>query len=692
MSRRLPLPLLALALWFSPAARADEGMWTFDNVPRAAIEAKYGVAITDAWLDHLRLASVRLEGGCSGSFVSKDGLVLTNHHCVDSCLQDLSSAGNDLVANGYYAKTAADERRCEAFEASSLTKLEDVSAKIDAAIRGLLGAEAFRAREAEKTRLEAECEKASGSKDVRCEIVDLYNGGQTWLYTYRRYQDVRLVFAPEIAIANFGGDPDNFNFPRYNLDMSILRVYDGGKPLAPEQFLTWSAEGAKAGEPVFVTGHPGSTNRRLTVDQLQTRRTAILPLRLYMGSELRGRLIQFGKLGAEPYRVMLDDLLRIENGLKVGRGQLAALDDADFIRRKAEEEAAFRKAVAGSSDPRVQAAAGAWDEIARAHEVYRAIYPRYTLIEGRQGFLGDLFEHARTLVRAGNERTLPNTERLREYTDAQLPSLELGIAAKAPIARDLEELELGFALEKLREWLGPDDPLVKKVLGDQSPDDLAHAAVTGTKLDSPDFRRKLWDGGKAAVEASDDPMIRLARLVEPDARAVLDRYKKEVEAVETSATERISRARFLVEGTSVYPDATFTLRLTYGAVEGWDEGGKKVGPFTTYGALYPRVTGKDPFALPDSWLIAKPKLQAGTTFNFVATTDITGGNSGSPVVDRHGRLIGLCFDGNIHSIGGSFWFDPAKNRTVAVDSAGMLEALRTVYGADRLAGELTAKP
>lgn len=691
MFRRLLLPLLALALWFNPAARADEGMWTFDNVPRAAIEAKYGVRVTDAWLDHLRLASVRLEGGCSGSFVSGDGLVLTNHHCVDSCLQDLSSAGKDLVADGFYAKTAADERRCEAFEASSLIKLEDVSAKIDAAIRGLAGAEAFGAREAEKTRLEADCEKASGSKDIRCEIVDLYNGGQTWLYTYRRYQDVRLVFAPEIAIANFGGDPDNFNFPRYNLDMSILRVYDGGKPLKPERFLAWSAEGAKAGEPVFVTGHPGTTNRRLTVDQLQTRRTAILPLRLYMASELRGRLIQFGKLGAEPYRVMLDDLLRIENGLKVGRGQLAALDDADFIRRKAEEESAFRKVVESSADPRVKAAAGAWDEIARAHQVFRAIYPRYILVDGRQGFLGDLFEHARTLVRAGDERARPNTERLREYTDAQLPSLELAIASKAPIALDLEELELGFALEKLREWLGPDDPLVKKVLGDQSPDDLAHAAVSGTKLTDPDFRRKLWEGGKAAIEASDDPMIRLARRVEPDARAVLDRYKKEVEAVETAATERISRARFLAEGTSVYPDATFTLRLTYGAVEGLDEGGKKVGPFTTYGALYPRVTGRDPFALPGSWLTAKPKLEAGKTFNFVATTDITGGNSGSPVVDRNGRLVGLCFDGNIHSIGGSFWFDAAKNRTVAVDSGGMLEALRKVYGADRLVAELTGR-
>lgn len=691
MPRQLAFALAVLASCLGLAAHADEGMWTFDNVPRATIEAKYGVQVTDAFLDHLRLSSVRLEGGCSGSFVSDDGLVLTNHHCVDSCLQELSSAGKDIVADGFYAKTEAEERRCEAFEASSLIKLENVSSKVAAAIRGLDSAAAYPVREAEKTRLEAECEKASGKKDIRCEIVDLYSGGQNWLYTYRRYQDVRLVFAPELAIANFGGDPDNFNFPRYDLDMSIVRVYDDGKPLHPEQHLTWSPAGAQAGEPVFVTGHPGSTSRQLTVDQLQTRRTAILPLRLYMASELRGRLIQFGKLGAEPYRVMLDDLLRIENGLKVGRGQLTALDDADFIRRNAEQEAAFRNQVAASGDPQVKAAAGAWPEISRAHEVYRAIYPRYLLVEGRQGFLGDLFEHARTLVRAGNERTLPNTERLREYTDTQLPSLELSIGSQAPIALDLEELELGFALEKLREWLGPDDLLVKKVLGDQSPDDLAHAAVSGTKLVDPEFRKALWAGGKAAVDASNDPMIRLARLVEPDARAVLDRYKKEVEAVETSATERISRARFLLEGTSVYPDATFTLRLTYGAVEGWDEAGKKVGPFTTFGALFPRVTGKDPFAVPPSWLAAKPKLLPGTTINFVATTDITGGNSGSPVVDKQGQLVGLCFDGNIHSIGGSFWFDPTKNRTVAVDSGGMLEALRTVYGADRLVAELTGK-
>ncbi len=691
MPRPLPFCLAVLPFCLGLGARAEEGMWTFDNVPRAAIEAKYGVKVTDPWLDHLRLSSLRLEGGCSGSFVSGDGLVLTNHHCVEACIQELSSAGKDLVADGFYAKTAAEEHRCEAFEVSTLIQLENVSDKIAAAIQGLDSAAAYPVRQAAKTKLEADCEKASGDKAIRCEIVNLYSGGQNWLYTYRRYQDVRLVFAPEISIANFGGDPDNFNFPRYDLDMAILRVYEGGKPLRSEQHLTWNPAGATAGEPVFVTGHPGKTNRQLTVDQLQTRRAAILPLRLYLASELRGRLIQFGKLGPEQARVMLTDLLRIENGLKVGRGQLAALLDPDFDRRKTEQEMAFRKAVAASTNPEVKAAEGAWDEISHAQRVYRAIFPRYVLVELRQGFLGDLFHHARILVRAADERAVPNTERLREYTETQLPSLALEIGSKAPIALDLEELELGFGLEKLREWLGPDDPLVKKVLGDRSPDEVAHAAVTGTKLTAPAFRQALWDGGKAAIDASDDPMIRLARLVEPDGRTVLDRFIKEVEAKETSATERISRARFLIEGTSVYPDASATLRLTFGAVEGWDEGGKEVGPFATFGALFPRVTGKDPFALPDSWLAAKPKLDLTKTLNFVSTTDITGGNSGSPVVDKNGHLVGLCFDGNIHSIGGSLWFDSVKNRTVAVDSGGMLEALRKVYGADRLVAELVGR-
>ncbi len=689
MPRRLAPPFAVLAFWLVPAAHADEGMWTFDNVPRSAIEAKYGVAITDPWLDHLRLSSVRLEGGCSGSFVSDRGLVLTNHHCAEGCVEGLSTADKDLIANGFLARTEAEERRCEAFEVSSLVQLKNVTEDIAAAIRGLDSAAAFPAREAAKTRLEEACEKGAGSSSLRCEIVDLYDGGQNWLYTYRRHQDVRLVFAPEIAIANFGGDPDNFNFPRYNLDMAILRVYEDGKPLRPERHLTWNPAGAQAGEPVFVSGHPGATRRQLTVEQLQTLRAAMLPLRLYLASELRGRLIQFGKLGPEAYRVMLGDLLGIENGLKVRRGQLATLLDADFLRRAKEQETLFRRRVEESENPEVKAALGAWDEITRAQEVYRAIYPRLLLVEQGSGFPGDLFRHARTLVRGAQERTLPNTERLREYTDAALPTYELLLGSKAPIALDLEELKLGFGLEKLREWLGPDDALVKKVLGDRSPDDLARTVVRGTKLADREVRKALWAGGKAAIEASEDPMIRLARSVEPDARAVLDRQQKEVEAVETAATERISRARFLEEGTGVYPDATFSLRMTYGAVEGWDEGGQRIGPFAPFGALFPRVTGKDPFALPASWLAAQAKLRPGTTFNFVATTDITGGNSGSPVVDKKGHLVGLAFDGNSHSIGGSFWFDPAKNRAVAVDSGGMLEALRTVYGADRLVAELT---
>src|SRR6185295_17010796 len=633
----------------------------------------------------------RLEAGCSGSFVSADGLVLTNHHCVNTCLAELSTGENDLMVKGFLAKTAAEERKCEAFEVSNLIGSTEVTGKIAAATRGLSGTAATQAREAEETRLEEECNKAAGSKDIQCEIVDLYHGGQFWLYRYRRYTEARLVFAPELSIANFGGDPDNFNFPRYDLDMAIGRVYDCGKPIKPEHYLHWSAKGAQDGEPVFVSGHPGNTSRLLTSDQLQTLRATVLPMRILIGAEERGRLIQFGKTGAEPYRVMLDPLLRVENGLKVRKGQLETLLTPSFVARQQAEETALRARVSASSNPEVRAASSAWDEISRAQVVSRAIYPRYRLLEQRQGFPGELFNAARRLVRASEERTKPNSERMREYTDAQLQTMEREMGSQAPIIPDLEEVELSFGLDKLREWLSPDDPLVKKVLGKQSTEEVAHAAVRGTKLADPAFRLGLWKGGKAAVEASGDPMIRLALLVEPESRAVYLRNKNEVEGVETAASEKISRARFLEEGTSVYPDATFTLRLTYGAVAGWTEGEKKIGPFTTLGGVFDRATGKEPFVLPPSWLSAQPRIAAGTTFNFTATTDIIGGNSGSLVVDRDGKLVGLAFDGNIHSIGGSFWFDPSQNRTVSVDSAGMLEAMKTVYGADRLVAELLGK-
>ena len=674
---------------FAPfSARAEEGMWTFDGFPKAVVAEKYGVKIDDAWLAHLRSSSVRLEGGCSGSFVSPRGLVLTNHHCTDKCIQGLSTAENDLIAHGFLAKSAAEERQCEAFQVSVLMSLRDVTNDVLTASQGLDGAAAGKAQDAAKTRIEEACEKEAKDEHVRCEVRDFYQGGQFRLFTYRRYTDVRLVFAPELAIANFGGDPDNFNFPRFNLDMALLRVYDDGKPLAPERFLAWDLDGAAAGEPVFVSGHPGQTNRLWTVEQLKTQRDVVFPHRLLVASEYRGRLIEFSRRGPEPQRIALDALLGVENGLKVRRGQMTALLDDRVLAKKAAEEAALAKNVETSNDPKVRAALGAWDEIARAERTYREIYLRHRLLEQRAGFDGDLFEHARRLVRGAVERQRPNGERLREYTESALRRIELDLGSKAPIHLELESLRLGFSLDKMREWLGPDDPIVRSVLGNDTPEQVAAAAVLGTSLHQVEVRLALWKGGAEAIAASQDPMIALALKVDAASRAVRNRFEGEVDAVEKAAAERIPRARFALLGTSVYPDANFTLRLSYGAVAGWHEGDHEVPPFTTFGGTFARATGKDPFLLPPSWLAAKNRLDLSTPFNFVATTDIIGGNSGSPMVGRDGKVVGLVFDGNIHSTAGGLFYDETLNRTVAVHSTGILEALRKVYGAEALAAEL----
>ncbi len=670
------------------SVRAEEGMWTFDGFPKALVAEKYGVTIDDAWLAHLRSASVRLEGGCSGSFVSNRGLVLTNHHCTDACIQGLSTAENDLIANGFVARTLAEERKCEAFLVSVLMATRDVTDTVLAASRGLVGSAANKAQDAAKTRLEENCESAAKDPRVRCEVRDFYQGGQFQLLTFRRYDDVRLAFAPELAIANFGGDPDNFNFPRFNLDMALLRVYDQGKPIVPERFLAWDLDGAQAGEPVFVSGHPGQTNRLWTVEQLRTQRDIVLPMRVMIASELRGRLVEFGKRGPEQQRTSLDALLGVENGLKVRRGQMAALLDDRVLVAKAAAEAELMRQIEASNDPAVHSALGAWDEIARAEAIHRSIYVRHRLLEQRGGFEGDLFEHARRIVRGAVERQRPNGERLREFTESALQKTELELASAAPIHAELEALRLGFSLDKLREWLGPDDPFVRSVLGNDTPDEVARAAVQGTTLALPEARLALWRGGAAAVAASNDPMIALALKVDAASRAVRERFESEVDAVQKAAAEHIARARFALLGTSVYPDANFTLRLSFGAVQGWREGEREIAPWTTFDGAFSRATGKDPFLLPPSWLAAKDRLDLATPFNLVATTDIIGGNSGSPMVGRDGKVVGLVFDGNIHATAGGLFFDERVNRTIAVHSAGILEALRKVYGADALASEL----
>ena len=684
---------LCLAVVAAAAIVADEGMWTFDNFPRKAVAEKYGVQVTDAWLGRVQKAVVRLETGCTGSFASPDGLVLTNNHCVRSCLAENSTASRDLVSAGFNAQSRDEEIRCQGEQASVLTETENVTAQVTKALASASPAEASRVRNQALTTLEERCEAESKKRGtpLKCETVTLYQGGQYWLYKYKRYDDVRLAFAPEYEIAAFGGDPDNFQFPRWCLDMSLLRVYENGKPAATPGHLSFNWSGAKPGEATFTAGHPGTTQRLLTIAQLKTQRDAFLPFWLLRFSELRGRLAQYSKSSPEAARTAKDYLDTIENAIKVRRMQLASLLNDELMDRQAEAERKLREAVTGS--PELKAAAGGtWEEIARAEATYRDILGPYTWIEGGAGFNSDLFGYARQLVRAADERAKPNAERLREYTDAALGQLRQVLAAEAPVYPELEQVRLSFSLERMREYLGPDHPVVKEAIGAATPDERARELVTGSTLGSPKARLALFEGGRAAVEASKDPMLALARAVDAEARALRKTYEDKVLVPEQRAQQAIAEARFKVYGTSIDPDATFTLRLSYGAVQGWKEEGRPIDPFTRLARLYERATGAPPFALPKAWLQAKGRLDMQSAVNFVTTNDIVGGSSGSPVINGQGEIVGLVFDGNIHSISGGYWYDAEMNRAVAVHPAFIRTALEQVYSAQHIARELGINP
>ena len=683
--RQLPLivsaTLLTLAaLGATRPALADEGMWTYDNFPSAAVKQKFGVDLPPAWLDRVRQASIRLSN-CTASFVSPDGLILTNHHCAAACLAELSTPADDKLKNGFLAKERNEEKRCATQIADVLMAMEDITAKVGAATRGLSEQAANEARKRTLTQLEQACEKAAGTKDPRrCETVRLYQGGQTFLYKYKRYSDVRLVFAPEAAIAAFGGDPDNFQFPRWCLDMSIMRAYENGKPVRTPNHLRINWQGPTENDFVLVSGHPGSTDRLLTLAQLQEQREAT-PFWLLRNAELRGRYIQFGKTGDENERIVADALNSLENAIKVRRREMDALIDPQLNAQKTRAEAELRQR-AGDDAP--------WRAIETAMKRESELRVPYTFIESAAGFNSALFRYARALVRGAAERGKPNEERLREFVDTALPRLEQQLGANVPIYPAREKLTLSFGFERMREFLGPDHPLIRSVLAEDSPDSLATSLVDNTKLGDPAVRSELWKGGAAAVAASRDPMIRFAKLVDDEARRLRKSYEDEVEAPVDNASEQIAAHRFRIYGTSVYPDATFTLRLNYGTVQGWNEAGKPVAPFTRLQTLFDRATGSDPFRIPDSWQKARDRLDLQTPFNLSTNNDIVGGNSGSALINTSGEVVGLMFDGNIHSISGSFWFDTEKNRAIAVHPAIMREGLLKVYDAQALARELGA--
>jgi Peptidase S46 len=677
---------LLLAAWaICPPAFANEGMWTFDNFPAAAVKQSFGADITPSWLDHVRLATLRLTN-CTASFVSPEGLILTNHHCLEACLAELSSREKSLLEIGYQAASRKEEQRCPSQHADVLVATENITAAVRKSESGLSDAAANVARKKLLTSLEQACEQASArtrSGRLECQSVRLYQGGQYFLYKYKRYADLRLVFAPEADIASFGGDPDNFQFPRWSLDFSLLRAYEDDKPAKTANYLQLNFDGPTADELVFVAGEPGSTARLQTRSQLEFDRDISLPNMLLRASELRGRYIQFGKTNAGDERIALAPLNSLQNVIKVRRGELdALLDDALLDGKSKAEQALKAQASIAGTDP--------WNDIASASARERAIYLPYVFVEVGAGFGSGLFRDARMLLRSAEERLKPNQDRLREYTDSELPRMQRDLLASIPVYAEFEQLTLSFSLERMREWLGADNPVVRKLMGTESPDGLATRVIAETGLNNAAYRKHLWEGGKAAIDASHDPMIELARAVDADARAIRKQYEDEVEAPINAAAQKIAAARFQAYGTNTYPDATFTLRLNYGTVQGWKENGVSIEPFTHLKRAFERATGATPFKIPESWMRAKPHLDMSTPFCMSTSNDIVGGNSGSPLIDASGKIVGLMFDGNRHSIAGRYWFNPENNRAIALHPAIIREALSKVYDARELLKELQA--
>ena len=662
------------------AAHADEGMWTADAFPAAKMKAAYGWAPDQAWLDRVRSAAVRLTGGCSASFVSATGLILTNHHCVATCAEQNSTDSNNILKDGFTAAGRERELKCAGQQAEVITLITDVTARVKGAVGSAAGEAAIKARNG----IIADIEKA-GCPDLdrnRCQVVTLYGGGQYKLYTYRKYSDVRLVWAPESRAEQFGGDPDNFNFPRYALDASFLRAYEDGKPVATPQHLTWTGRAPVDGEATFVVGNPGSTQRLFTSEQLAFQRELSVPASLTTLSELRGRLIAAMEQSPQRAREGKETLDGVENSLKVYIGRMKALDDPAFMAGLARQEAQLKartRGKAGIGDP--------WADVARTMNNYRSFYfaDRYSLPNE------DLFNYAITLVRLASERGKPNADRLPGYSDSDIPLAEKRLLDEQPIYPWLETLRLSWSLSKAREYLGPDDYQTKLMLGKESPEALAKRLIDGTKLADPALRKKMLAGGQAAIMASRDPMILYARQIDANDRAIQKRFDAEVDAPLTTAQAKLADARFAAFGATQYPDATFTMRISYGKVAGWMERGHMVPTRTTIGGTFDRATGAEPFDLPPAFIANRARINPAITYDFVTTNDIIGGNSGSPVIDKSGAVIGAAFDGNIHSMGGNYGYDGTLNRTVAVSTAAVEEALKSIYPAPALLAELHAR-
>ena len=684
-SQTIPIVLaLTLTLAFPAALQADEGMWTYDHVPKQLLSQRYGFAPPDNWLDHLRLSSVRFNNGGSGSFVSPDGLVITNHHVGSDCIHDLSSAQQDYMANGFYAAAREKEVACPNLELNILVGIEDVTSAVNAGIPS--GTDAAARNSAQRksiARLEKDC---ADRTHLRCDVTPLYAGQLFALYRYKKYTDVRLVFAPESDIAAYGGDPDNFNYPRYDLDICFFRVYENNRPAKTEHYLNWNPQSIREGDLVFVSGNPGATERQDTMSQLEFDRDAFHPGFLKFLRARLALLYAYSDRGPDERRIAQETILSYENSAKDIAGRQAGLLDPDFMARRAAREKELRDRV--NADPQMrQQFGGAWDAIAAAVKTYSSLVGQYAELSFGLG-QSALLTYAKELLRAPVELAKPNGDRLPEYRDSNLDSFKQNLFSKAPVHDALDQIMLAQAFKEMLEVFGADDPLMKQILGGRTPGQAAETYIKGTKLQSAEERQRLFEGGQKAVDASTDSMIALARIIDPKSRELRKRYEDEVQAVERANGALLAQALFAVHGTDVYPDATFTLRLSFGAVRGYMDSGRPRRWYTSFLGVYENSAGIEPYKLPQRWLDAKSKLNLDTPFNFVCTADITGGNSGSPVVNRNGEFVGIIFDSNLQGIPNDFLYTDAQARTVAVHAGGIVESLRTVYGADSLLREI----
>ncbi|HVG20717.1 MAG TPA: S46 family peptidase [Blastocatellia bacterium] len=682
---------LVLTVMISPlASHADEGMWTFDNPPRKQWKERYQFEPSDAWLEHIRLASVRLNDGGSGAFVSPDGLLVTNQHIASGQLQKVSTKERDYTRDGFYARTREEELKSPDLEINVMVSYEDVTGRVQRAARaGASDKEANEQRKAEMSKIERESDEKTG---LRSEVVSLYSGGEYWLYRFKKYTDIRLVFAPEEQIAYYGGDPDNFTYPRYDLDVAFLRVYENNQPLKTEHYLKWSERGPADGEFVLVPGSPGSTNRLMTIAQLHYQRDVGNPLQMQVWTSRRAALVRYGRGGAEAARRAGAARRSLENSIKRLTGQQDGLLNPRMMAKKEAEEKALRAEVAARPELE-KAYGGAWDQVAAAYRGLPAMAKRLAFSNLTPSRLGTI---ASTLVRYSEEVRKPNDQRYDDFRDSKLESLKFSLFSPAPIYADLEEAVLAAWLEEAQKTLGADDPFIRAALQGSTPAEVAKSVVGGTKLTDVAARKALFEGGAGQVAKSDDPMIALARRVEPVIRELRAWNEEKIQSVESSAGQKIAAARFAVHGKNVYPDATFSLRISYGKVAGYEEDMTLVPYKTTFFGLYDRALSfdeKPPYYLPKRYKEGKAKLDLSTPMNFVYTADTIGGNSGSPIINRNGEIVGLNFDSNIQKLPNRYWYveEDEGGRAVAVHSAAIIEALRKLYDAEKLAAEITGR-